>query len=112
MFQTAPQPARTSPLRALHSLRKADVLTAEAALVLLGPEWSLTRHETCDGHLMLLLTTDSDEDRVFALDRSAAGIGLMKWQDDSHTDLGVFDTVCGAMWGAIQADALCNTEAA
>lgn len=96
-----PEPTLDSPVRALFSLREADAEAAETAVVLLGPDWEIRRHETPDGHLLLLLTREDDE-RCFALHRSAAGVGLLDLHGDAYRRLGVFEGAAAAVWHAQQ----------
>ena len=62
-----------SPVRALHSLREPQVAEIVAGLGVISSEWSIERHESCDGHLILLLLHRS-HDLAITVDRDRSGM--------------------------------------
>jgi hypothetical protein len=87
----------------MHSLRNVHAESAEIAVTLLGPGWSVERHETYDGHLILQVMTDDDEDCAFMLHGTAQGIRLGLFSTDSdYAILGNFDSIGNALQFAAQ----------
>ena len=74
-----------SPVRALHSLTPAHVDQIVAGLSSLAPAWSIERHESCDGHLSLLVGHAAC-DATILVDRDHAGINVsLMLGDKFHT---------------------------
>ena len=74
-----------SPVRALHSLTPAHVDQIVAGLSSLAPAWSIERHESCDGHLSLLVGHAACDASIL-IDRDHAGINVSLMLDDKlHT---------------------------
>lgn len=70
-----------SPIRALHSLREAQVSTIAAGLKNLVLDWAIERHESCDGHLSLMLI-HAEQDATIVVDREPRGIFVSLVQGD------------------------------
>ena len=67
-----------SPLRALHSLTDGQIAKLTAGLSCLSSCWSFERHESCDGHLRLMLMHPTrDTTVVVERDPSGIAVGLM-----------------------------------
>jgi hypothetical protein len=62
-----------SPVRALNSLTSAQADQVVAGLSSLAGTWDIARHESCDGHLSLLLA-HTDHDTTLVVDRDQNGI--------------------------------------
>ena len=89
---------QSSPIRALHSLRDTHAETAEAAVASFGPRWSLERHESYDGHLILQLAPGEEGECVFVLHGVAQGVHLALFSADSdYASLGRFETLQAAL---------------
>ena len=78
LLHRAYQPAIAIP--ALHSLTEAQAACIAAALSPLPPFWSLERHQSCDGHLSLLL--GAGDDVTLVVDRDIDGIQISRMQGD------------------------------
>lgn len=63
----------TSPIRALHSLCETQATSIVTGLGSLAGAWDIERHESCDGHLSLVLT-HTICDTVIIVGRDSAGI--------------------------------------
>ena len=72
-----------SPLRALCSLTSAQAAQVVAGLSSLAGTWNIERHESCDGHLSLLVSHTACEATIL-VDRDHAGI---------HVSLVLADTI-------------------
>lgn len=72
-----------SPLRALGSLTSAQADQVVAGLSSLTGTWDIARHESCDGHLSLLVA-HAAHDTTLVVDRDQHGI---------HVSLVLGDTV-------------------
>ena len=91
-----------SPVRALHSLTPAQVDQIVAGLCSLAGTWSLERHESCDGHLSLLISHTAC-DAIILVDSDHAGINVsLMLGDRLHTSAYRFVTA-GDTVGAIKA---------
>ena len=88
-----------SPIRALHSLRGSAADAAQLAMALMGPEWSVLRHETYDGHLLLLLH-GPDGEAWFSLHGAADGVHLGCLSEDRFAEMGAFETLSAAFAAA------------
>lgn len=86
----------STPIRALHGLRETHAAATETALSLLGCGWSVERHDTYDGHLILMLSPADEDARCFVLHGSADGIHLDAMGDE-YEQLGRFDSVASAI---------------
>lgn len=62
-----------SPLRALGSLTSAQADQVVAGLSSLAGTWDIARHESCDGHLSLLVTHTA-HDTTLLVERDTSGI--------------------------------------
>ena len=63
----------TSPIRALHSLCETQATSIVTGLGSLASTWDIERHESCDGHLSLILT-HTICDTAIIVGRDSAGI--------------------------------------
>ena len=80
-----------SPVRTLHSLTSAQVVSVEAALRRMPTSWSLDQQEGYDGDFTLILTTSGQPSELcFALWRTSAGYHLCAMRDDEQISSGVF----------------------
>ena len=74
-----------SPVRALNSLTTAQGDQIVAGLSSLVAAWIITRHESCDGQLSLLIT-QADQDTAIIVDRDSTGISVSLMNGDQiHT---------------------------
>ena len=90
-----------SPVRALHSLTPAQVDQIVAGLSGLAGTWSIERHESCDGHLSLLVGHVTC-DATILVDSDHAGINVSLLLGDSlHTSAYRFATAADTV-GAIR----------
>jgi len=64
-----------SPLRALGSLTSAQANQIVAGLSSLAGTWGIERHESCDGHLSLLVTHTA-HDTTLLVERDTRGIRI------------------------------------
>ena len=62
-----------SPIRALGSLTPAQADQVVAGLSSLAQTWNIERHESCDGHLTLLLA-HAECDIIIIVDRGTTGM--------------------------------------
>lgn len=62
-----------SPIRALHSLTPAQANQISVGISSLATAWSVERHESCNGHLSVLLT-NKDGDVTLLVDSDAGGM--------------------------------------
>ena len=62
-----------SPIRALHSLCETQATSIVNGLGSLAGTWEIERHESCDGHLSLVLTHTAC-DTTIIVGRDSAGI--------------------------------------
>ena len=69
-----------SPIRAIHSLSETQATGIVAGLRGSGEAWSLERHVTCDGHLYLVFSGETDNS--LTVDRDASGICVSRMQGD------------------------------
>lgn len=63
----------TSPICALHSLCETQATNIVTGLGSLAGAWDIERHESCDGHLSLMLTHTTC-DTTIIVGRDSAGI--------------------------------------
>ena len=70
-----------SPIRALNSLAPAQADQIVAGLSSLVADWSIARHESCDGLLSLVLT-HARHDTTIIVDRDHAGIHVSPMLND------------------------------
>lgn len=68
-----------SPIRAFHSLSEAQAVHITTGLRDL-PDWSVEYHDSCDGHLFLLLSDHTDTTLIINRDR--AGFQISRMQGD------------------------------
>jgi hypothetical protein len=71
-----------SPIRAIHSLSQTQANAIIDGLRGLAGIWSIEHHQSCDGHLSLLLNDTTDTETVLIVDRDAAGIQISRMQGD------------------------------
>lgn len=62
-----------SPIRALHSLNQVQAVSILAGLVSLPTSWTIESHESCDGHLSLVVS-NAAEDTTLLVGQDAGGI--------------------------------------
>ena len=75
----------TSAIRALHSLCETQATSIVTGLGSLAGTWDIERHESCDGHLSLVLT-HTICDTAIIVDRDAEGIHVsLMVGDELHT---------------------------
>ncbi len=75
----------TSPIRALHSLCETQATSIVTGLGSLAGTWAIERHESCDGHLSLVLThTICDTAIIVGRDAKGIHVSLMLG-DELHT---------------------------
>lgn len=75
----------TSVIRALHSLRETQATSIVTSLSSLVSTWDIERHESCDGHLSLVLT-HTMYDTTIIVGRDAEGIHVsLMLGDELHT---------------------------
>jgi len=75
----------TSPIRALHSLCEAQATSIVTGLGSFAGTWDIGRHESCDGHLSLVLThTICGTTIIVGRDSAGIHVSLMPG-DELHT---------------------------
>lgn len=75
----------TGAIRALHSLRETQATSIVASLGSLAGTWDIERHESCDGHLILVLT-HTMYDTAIIVGRDAEGVYVsLMLSDELHT---------------------------
>ena len=81
--------------RTLSSLSEAQADALEAAVPTLAGDWSLERHESCEGNLFLLLMPVGGDDLAahFTIDQDAAGLNLGVLRGDAFTPSGRYDSI-------------------
>ena len=100
MNQTSPTAEdMDSPIRALHSLRTAQVMCIATRLKDVMAEWSFEPHESCDGQLSLLLDHPV-RDLTIVVDRNSAGILVSVMVGD---ELQAASYPCGSVAEAVDA---------
>ena len=86
-----------SPLRAMDSLTSAQADQVVAGLSSLTGTWDIERHESCDGHLSLLLAhTGHDTSIIVDRDQDGINVSLMlgdKIHASEHHRRTISDTV-------------------
>ena len=76
-----------SPIRALHSLCETQATSIVTGLGSFAGTWDIERHESCDGHLSLVLThTICDTAIIVGRDAKGIHVSLMLG-DKLHTTL-------------------------
>ncbi len=74
-------------------LSEAHASRIAAALPGFIGTWSLDRHESCDGDLLLLVSHDRAEAATFIVDATADGFNLSVLRADILTPCGRYDTL-------------------
>ena len=96
-----------SPIRAIHSLSEVQASSIGTALLGLAPAWSIDRHESCDGHLSLLVSHTA-RDATLVVSRDAHGIQInLMLGDVLHTSTHRYPSV-DATISALKVMARCN----
>jgi hypothetical protein len=86
-------PDAFSPVRALHSLREADVDALRQGFAESQEPWSLDRHESYDGDLSVMLTPPGDAAATLVVSRDEDGFHLAASRGDEYQSLGSFGSV-------------------
>lgn len=87
-----PDPATSSPLRAVHSLREAHVRSLANDLSRLPGTWTLDRHESYDGDLTVMVTLHQGRENL-VVSHQRDGFHLGANREDSYRELGRFSTM-------------------
>jgi hypothetical protein len=88
-----PNPDTLSPLRALYSLREADVDALRQGFSENQEAWSFDRHESYDGDLTVMLTPPDEAEPTLVVSRDEGGFHLAANRGDDYQDLGSFGSV-------------------
>ena len=101
-----------SPIRAMHSLSQVQALGILAGLVSLPKAWSVEPHESCDGHLSLVIS-DTVEDTTLIVDQDAKGlrVGFMMG-DELHSSQTRYPSVNAAVRAVTEFAGNSNTATA
>ena len=93
-----------SPIRALGSLTLAQADQIVAGLSSLAKTWDIERHESCDGHLSLLLA-HAERDITIIVDRDSTGIRISIMVGDQIYASRQHNAITGDAVSAIKASA-------
>lgn len=88
-----PDPDTLSPLRALHSLREADIDALRQGFSEDQEEWSFDRHESYDGDLTVIVTPPDEPEAILVVSRDEDGFHLAASRGDEYQNLGSFGSV-------------------
>jgi hypothetical protein len=93
--QTAQDDTAGETIRSFFSLTQRQAASISAIVLNGSTDWVLDHHQTCDGHLMLLITPakGGDDTPTYTVDRDAAGLHLRVLEHETYRALDTFSAL-------------------